>query len=95
MTDNAESANVSNEEEIPAYTHKATMTVYSNGQDEDIAIKVSWDPDLDGKSIEEIGYLPSSYQFIQQYILPAIEQAYLDYEINPMLNAEPASGSIN
>lgn len=73
------------------YTHKATMTVFSNGPTKEISLRIKWDPDIEGVDIKELGYLPSSYQFIEEYILPAIEEAYMAWTVGPLLNAESPS----
>lgn len=62
----------------PAFTHKATVTFTSDGINDDVAIKIEWSPDLDGQDITKIGYLPASYQFVQQYVLPMIEDAFME-----------------
>lgn len=83
--------------EVPEapFTHKVTLTLSSDGPENMIQVKVHWEPDIEGKTIEEIGFLPASYQFMQEYILPAVEQGYMDWLVNPMMNIEPPSGSIN
>jgi hypothetical protein len=73
------------------HTHKATLTVYSNGKKEMISVKVQLEPDVEGVSIEELGYLPAAYQFMEEYIFPAIEAAYMDWQIKPMLALESPS----
>ena len=78
-----------------AYTHKATMTVYSNASDPNVAVKVVWVPDLRGVDFPKLGYMPASFKFIEEYILPAIEEAYVDYEIDPLLAAASPSGRAN
>ena len=81
-------------EELPEeleYTHKAVLTVYSNGSNNMISVKVSWEPPITPEEIQEAGYLPASYQFIQDYMLPAIEEAYLEWEVKPMMMLESPS----
>ena len=67
-----------------AYTHKTILTVYSNADDSMISVRVQCDPFLDGKDIQELGYMPASYLFLQEYLLPAIEQGHKDWESDPM-----------
>lgn len=73
------------------YTHKAVMTVTSNGDDNAVAVSIKWDPNIDGVGIQELGYLPASYQMIEQYILPALEEAYLEWELDPMMKLDSPS----
>ena len=70
----------------PTYTHKATVTITSDGINDDVAISIKWDPDLEGANISQLGYLPSSYQFVQQYVLPMLEDAWM---ASPEVLAEP------
>lgn len=82
------------EEELPeerAHTHKAILTVYSNGDNNMISVKVRWDPPMNEESIQELGYLPAAYGFVEDYLLPAIEEAYLEWEAGPLLHAESPS----
>jgi hypothetical protein len=78
----------------PEHTHKAIMTVYSNGPNDDISVQIKWDPDLGGIDISVLGYLPAAYQLIEAYILPALEEAYLSSEDVAMQRSPPTS-SVN
>lgn len=60
------------------YTHKVTVTLMSDGSDPDVAVKVEWSPDISGKDIQELGYMPPCFNFVTKYILPALEEAYMD-----------------
>lgn len=60
----------------PVFTHRATMTISSNEAGEDVHVKVVWAPDIDGAAIEALGYMPAAYRFVQQYLVPALEEAY-------------------
>lgn len=77
------------------FTHKVTMSVYSNGNVKEVRIKVKWDPDLEGKDIKELGYLPAAFEFIQEHILPAIEEARIKWEFEPLLKLQSPSGYNN
>jgi hypothetical protein len=88
MTD--ETKDVALEEER-AHTHKAVLTVYSNGSSNMISVKVNWEPKIDQEAVEELGYLPAAYGFVEDYLLPAIEEAYLEWEAGPLLHAESPS----
>lgn len=89
------------QEELPLeqveapFTHNAIITLSSNGDEDMIQVSVKWEPDIEGKTIEEIGFLPASYQFVQQYMLPAIEQGYTDWAVNPMIKLDPPSNRRN
>ncbi len=71
-------------EEI-VHTHKATITVFSNGENEMITVRVSFAPDMDGADIEALGYEPAAFGFVQDYIIPAIDEAQLEWEAGPLL----------
>lgn len=73
------------------HTHKATITLYSNGPADMVSIKVQWEPDIQGVDIKELGYLPAAYQFVEAYMLPAIEEGYMDWEVSPMMMLESPS----
>lgn len=80
------------EEKLP-HTHKVTMTLYSNGPEEMVSVRVKWDPDVEGKHISEIGFLPAAYQFLQEFIVPAIEEGYMKWSGEPMILLQPQEKS--
>lgn len=83
-----------NLEEV-SFTHKTVVTVYSNGDSEMVSVKVELEPDMTGEDIEQLGYMPAAYTMLEDYLYPAIQQAKLEWEENPIRNAIPASNSIN
>lgn len=78
------------EEEVK-HTHKVVLTAYSNEQDEEVNIKVQFTPDLTGSDIEALGYLPASFEFLQKFLLPAIDEAFKEYTMDPMMAIESPS----
>lgn len=50
----------------------------SIGDSDELQVEVKWSPEIDGEDVGELGYLPASYSFVQNYILPALEQAFLE-----------------
>lgn len=73
------------------YTHKVTLTMYSNGNDpNEMWLTMEWEPDLNGKEIEALGYIPPSFDFAQDYILPALEKAESDEWEKEKLTAMPS-----
>lgn len=74
-----------------AYTHKATLQVFSNGQDNLISVRVFFDPDMEGTDVEKLGYFPAAYQFMGQFIVPAIEEGYLEWAAGPLYQMESPS----
>lgn len=58
--------------------HTAVLICSSIGDSEDVQVEVRWSPDMEGSDVEELGYLPASFRFLQDYILPALEQAMVE-----------------
>ena len=58
--------------------HTAVLVCSSIGDSEDVQVEVRWSPDMEGSDVEELGYLPASFRFLQDYILPALEQAMVE-----------------
>jgi hypothetical protein len=77
------------------YTHRATITICSNGPAAEVNITVTFDPDQEGKDLKELGYLPACFELVQEYMLPAIEAAYMDWSADPLLRMESPSGYDN
>lgn len=55
-------------------THEVTVTVQSRLDEPAVAVEVKWRPLLSDEEIQEMGYIPASYQFVQ-YLLEAAEFA--------------------
>lgn len=75
----------------PTFTHRATITIYSNGAEPEVHISVKFDPDEEGRDIKELGYFPPAFQMVQEFMLPAIEQAYMEWAQDPLLQMESPS----
>lgn len=58
--------------------HTAVLICSSIGDSEDVQVEVRWSPDMEGSDVEKLGYLPASFRFLQDYILPALEQAMVE-----------------
>lgn len=57
------------------FTHKVVVEVYSTNDSPEVHMEVKWEPTIDGKDIEDQGYIPAAYQFIQQVLLSAEAQS--------------------
>lgn len=53
-------------------THEVTVTVQSRLDEPGVALEVKWRPLLSDEEIQEMGYVPAAYQFVQ-YLLEAAE----------------------
>lgn len=58
-------------------THKATITISSEGPSPSVHVDLDWTPDLDEFDPRELGYMPAAFQFLQDHILPILERAML------------------
>ena len=56
--------------------YTAIIVVSSTGDSNDTEVSVEWNPELTGEDIEELGFMPGSFKFVEDYILPALERAY-------------------
>lgn len=60
--------------------YTAVIVVSSVGRDGEVSLSVEWNPNLTGKDIEEAGFIPASFKFVQDFIMPALEDAFQDSE---------------
>lgn len=72
-------------------SYVVTMTLTSIGKDEDVAVQIRMNPDLAGVNIQELGFLPASFKFLETYIMPALNEAYVESEVADLLDAESPS----
>lgn len=61
--------------------HNVEVHISSKGKSESVDIKIKWDPDEDVIDVEELGYYPAAYFFVEKYILPGLEEAFSDVEL--------------
>lgn len=53
------------------YTHRVLVEVTSVGDSPEVKMEVKWEPALEGSDIEDQGYIPAAYMFVQQCLLAA------------------------
>lgn len=63
------------------FTHKVTVEVFSTKDSPEVHMEVKWEPTIDGKDIEDQGYIPAAYMFVQQCLLAAELASVDDVEI--------------
>lgn len=49
-------------------THEVTVVVQSSLDDPHVSMEVQWRPLLSSEEIQEMGYVPAAYQFVQQLL---------------------------
>lgn len=65
-------------------TYTATIIISSTGKNNDVSLSIEWSPELNKQEIDNIGFLPASFQFVEEFIVPALEEAYqasYDFEV--------------
>lgn len=75
-------------------THQATLTIFSNEDQPDVWIQIDWEPKLTGGEMRELGYFPASYRFIQENVVPMLEQAFAE-SLDELANADSPSELVN
>jgi hypothetical protein len=58
-------------------THKATITISSEGPSPSVHVELDWSPELDKFDPRELGYTPAAFQFLEAHILPILERAMI------------------
>lgn len=82
------------DDELPKFTHKVTMTLMSNEDDTDVGVEIKWDPQMTGADYKALGYQPACHRFIEVYVLPMLEEAFMAHEF-PELMQDPPSTARN
>lgn len=80
--------------QIPDVTHEATLRIFSNEDSPDVWVQIDWEPKMTGSELEALGYFPASYRFIQENVVPMLEEAFaealdedaVEYEPSPSIN---------
>lgn len=65
-------------------THKVVVEVSSFEDSPEVHMEVRWEPSLEGKDIEEQGYVPAAYLFVQRCLLAAEEASTDDVDIEDL-----------
>lgn len=58
-------------------THKAIITITSEGNSPSVSVNLDWTPSLDQFDPRELGYTPAAFHFIEKHILPVLERAMI------------------
>lgn len=66
------------------YTHEVVMRIRSDGKEGDSIVEIEWNPDLSGEGYKELGYQPPCHKFVERYVLPMLEEAFM-HENHPSL----------
>lgn len=77
------------------HTHAAVMTIASSGEDNNVAVEIRWEPELEGTEVEDLGYLPASYKFVQAYVMPMLEEVFMNEEYPELQELNPDSSTRN
>lgn len=52
-------------------THQVTVVVTSHEDSPEVHMEVKWEPAIGGQEIEDQGYIPAAYLFVQNCLLAA------------------------
>lgn len=50
-------------------THRAIIEVTSYKDDPEVKLEVKWEPAIDDEDIEDQGYVPAAYHFVEQVLI--------------------------
>lgn len=81
------------ESKLP-FTHEATLVFRSNNDDTGVQVEMNWSPLLTGEDYKALGYQPASHTFIERWVLPMLEEAFM-HTNHPELMEDPPTGSVN
>jgi hypothetical protein len=76
-------------------TYKVVITLSSVGDEGVVSLEVKYEPDTEGKDIMNMGFFPASYNFVERYIVPALQQGIDDWVYTPLMNWDSPSQSRN
>lgn len=55
--------------------YTAVITVSSMGDSNEVSLSIDWGSDLTEEQLEETDFIPAAFQFVDRFILPALESA--------------------
>lgn len=75
--------------------NKVQVTISSKGKSESVDLKIKWDPDEEVIDIKKLGYYPAAYAFVEKFILPGLEEALIDVELEDAMFGVEEPSSVN
>lgn len=75
--------------------HTVTVEIVSRGDSPSVDLNIKWDPDEEPIKVEEMGYYPASYLFVEKFILPGLEEALKDVELHDAMFGVEEPTSVN
>lgn len=82
-------------ENIDTATHKVIITLGSEGRAEDVGVQIVLDPALTGDDIQALGYKPASLEFLDRFILPVLENIYMQVHFPELFDPDAPEPSVN
>ena len=82
-------------ENLNSTTHKVIITLGSTNDVEDVGVEIKLDPVMQGADYTELGYQPASHKFLEQFILPMLENIYLRSTFPELFEDEDDNGEYN
>lgn len=76
-------------------THKVVLTIGSTSDIDEVGVQIRLDPEMTGADIEALGYQPASHQFLEKFILPMLEQVYMESNFPELFDEDAPDITVN
>lgn len=81
--------------ELPPYTHKTSITVYSKDNDKEVWVAFDFEPEMSGVEVASLGYMPAAYGFMEEFLVPAVEEGFFQMTGGVLGLIDPPTDAIN
>lgn len=75
-------------ENLEQATHKVVITIGSMNDLEDVGVQINLDPETTGSDYEALGYQPAAHMFLNKFILPMLENVYMQSNFPELFDPE-------
>ena len=70
---------------------KVIIILSSTGPDNMVSLEVKYEPNMEGKDIPKLGFMPASYNFVEKYVVPALEEGINEWVTEPLMDWDSPS----
>lgn len=82
-------------ENLDNATHKVVVTIGSTDDSEDVGVQIKLDPEMTGQEYEALGYQPASHKFLEMFVLPMLENIYMQSNFPELFDPEAPDVTVN
>ena len=82
-------------ENLDNATHKVVITIGSTNDTEDVGVQIKLDPEMTGADYDTLGYQPAAHKFLEMFVLPMLENIYMQSNFPELFDPDAPDMTVN